>query len=318
MPGLNFHTGYGRMLADALASKSPSMGRVFFVATTSVVGWDEFSSMFPTGPEGNTRVFTTLKGLLSASVVRNNGDDTVFVLPNHTETIASAAAINLASVNGLKIIGLGEADERPLFTFTSATGADIEVDSNGVLIENCRFDLTGVDGLTGPFDVDSSGFTLRNCEVVTADADGQAVVAILTDANADKMLIEGCDFIGSQTAGTVSAIRIVGGDDSVIRNSRFIGNYRTSAGAIQVTTTAAGNLRILDNIILNRTASSTSAIDFVKNCTAIIVGNVFGIRSGTTPVSVSQGTITGVDGGYLLVGKNYYRAASDVAAGTLL
>ena len=318
MPGLNIHTSYGRMLADAIASRKPNTGRVYFVATTGVAGWDELSSMFPTGPEGNTRVFTTLKGLLDASVIRNNGDDVVYVAANHTETIRTAAAINFSSVNGLTVVGLGEADERPLFTWASATGADMEVDSNGVTIENCRFDMTGVDALTGPIDVDSTGFTLRNCEINHADGSGQAVVVIVTDANASGLTVEGCEFIGSKDAGTVSAIRIVGGNDHRIRNNHFNGAYRTHGGAIQVTTTAAGNVLIEGNTILNKTASSVSAVDFVKNCTAVIVGNVFGVRSGTTPITVSQDTQTGQDGGYLLVGRNYFRAATAPVAGTLL
>ena len=312
---LNFHTGYGRMIANAIASRRPNMGRVFFVATTGVTGWDEFSELFPTGPEGNTRVWTTLKGLLDADVIEDGGDDVVFVLPNHTESINSAGAIDTGTDSaGLTVIGLGEADERPLFTFGAATTADINIGSNGVTFDNLRFDLTGVDALAAPLDVNSTGFTLRNCEVITADADGQATLALLTDASAGSMTIDGCYFRGSQTAGTTTALRIVGGSNSVIKNNVFIGNYKSGAGAIEVTTTAAGNLLIENNKIFNNTASSVSAMTFTGGTTAIIVGNVLGIRSGTTPIYTNLGG----GAGYLVIGRNYYKAASTAAAGTLL
>ena len=311
---LNFHTGYGRMIANAIAARRPNMGKVYFVATTAVTGWEEFSELFPTGPEGNTRVFTTLKGLLTADVIEDGGDDVVFVLPNHTESINSAGAIDTGTDSaGLTIIGLGEADERALFTFGGATTADIDIGSNGVTFENLRFDLTGIDAVAAAFDVNSTGFTLRNCEVITADADGQATLALLTDANAGSMTIDGCYFRGSQTAGTTTAVRIVGGSNDVIKNSVFIGNYKSGAGAIEVTTTAAGNLLIENNKIFNNTASSVSAMAFTQGTTAIIVGNVFGIKSGTTPIY----TNLGVNPGNLVIGRNYFKATTTATAGTL-
>lgn len=316
----NINAGYGRLLAEAISTHRPYTGKMYFVATSSLAGWEEFSEMFPVGPEGNTRVWGTLKELLDADMIEDGGDDVIYVHPNHTETINAAAGIDTGTDSaGLTIIGLGSGDERPLFTFATATTADLDIGSNGVTIENIRFDLTGVDALAAPIDVNDSGFTIKNCEFIVADSTGQAVVAMLTDANANKMTVDGCDFIGSQTTGTKSAIRIVGGSDSKIINNRFIGNYKITAGAIEVTTTAAGNLRIEDNTILNTTAASTTAINFVRGTTSVLVGNVLGIKSGTTPIKVEEGVESvGACGGYLLVGKNYYNASSTVTAGTLI
>lgn len=310
----NINAGYGRLIAEAVAAHAPKSGKVYFVATTGVAGWEEFSEMFPTGPEGNTRVWTTLKGLLDADVIEDGGDDVVYVLPNHTEDINVAGAIDTGTDSaGLTVIGLGEADERPLFTFRGATTADINIGSNGVTFENLRFDLTGIDALAAPFDVNDTGFTLRNCDIEVADSTGQATLALLTDANAGGLTIDNCNFHGSENAGTTAAIRLVGGLEHVIKDSRFVGNYQLNVGAIQTTTTAVG-LTIKDNIIKNLTASSTAAIALGVDSEVEVVNNRLAVLSGSAPIRIDPGTHTG----YTLVGGNYYKATTTVAAGTLL
>lgn len=313
----NRNSGYGRMMANALASRYPNMGKLFFVSGSSLANWEELSEMFPPGPEGKDRVHTTLQGALDE--VEDGGNDLIIVAPNHTETITAAGGIAVGTTAaGVTILGLGETDERPLISYSTAAGADLDIGSNGVTFENIRFDFTGVDALTGPLDVNDSGCTFRKCEFITADSGGQAVVGIVTDANASGLVVEDCDFIGSEDAGTVSAIRLVGGDDHLIRRNNFNGAYKITAGAIEVTTTAAGNVRILDNNILNKTAVSTAALNFIKQTSSIVAGNIFGIKSGTTPIKISETDDSGASSGYVLVGRNYYNNASTVAAGTLL
>lgn len=308
---------YGRLIANSLASHRPHTGKQFFLLGSSHANWEELSEMFPVGPEGKTRVFTDLQSALNST--ETGGDDIIFIAPGYTENITAAADIDINNTH-VSIIGLGEGDQKPTFTFTTATTADLNVDAAGVSFENIRFDLTGIDALVAPLDINAASCTFRNCDFITADASGQCVNAILTDANADNMLIDGCDFIGSQLGGTTSAVRIVGGDDIIIKNSHFIGNYKVSAGAIEVTTTAAGNLRIENNTILNTTLASTVAVNFATGTTAIVVGNVLGIRSGSTPVRVNEDQVvgTGARGGYILVGRNYFRADTEPVAGTLL
>jgi hypothetical protein len=311
------NAGYGKLMAHALASRYPNMGKLFFVSASSLANWEELSEMFPPGPEGKDRVHTTLQGALDE--VEDGGNDLILVAPNHTETITAAGGIAVGTTAaGVTILGLGEADERPLISYTTAVGADLDIGSNGVTFENIRFDFTGVDALTGPIDVNDSGCTFRKCEFITADSGGQAVVGIVTDAAADNLIVEDCDFIGSANAGTVSAIRIVGGDRAIIRRNHFLGNYKLSVGAIEVTTTLAGNLTIEDNTILNNTASSTAAMNFIKGCNVVIRRNVLGIKSGSAPIKTQEGQETGTDAAYLLVGGNYYNNATTVVAGTLL
>ena len=303
------------MIAESLASRRPHTGKVFFVAGTANANWEELTEMFPPGPEGKTRVYSTLQGALDDTSA--NADDVIFVAPNFTLTITAADGLRVAN-EGVTIIGLGDANERPLISFSTAAGADFEIDGANLTVENFRFDLTGIDALTGPIDVNAAGCTFRKCEFLFADADGQAAVVIVTDANASYFTVDDCVFQGGNFAGANTAIRIVGGNYITIKNSYIDGLFQGSTGGISVTTTAAGFVSIENNIIRNKTAASTAAMDFIQNSTAVVVGNVLGILSGTTPVRVQARADGGVGNGSVLTGRNYYRNTTAIAAGTLL
>ncbi len=306
------------MITEALAARKPKGGNYFFVSASTDPLWERFTEMFASGSVGKTRVFTSLAACLDAGLFTDGGDDIVFVAPGHSENVAAAAGLNTGTTAaGLTILGLGEGDERPIFNFITAAGADFDIGSNGVTLENLRFDLTGVDGLTGPIDINDSGCTIRNCHFITADADGQAVVAIVTDANADDLLIEGNTFFGTEVAGTVSAIRLVGGDNLVIRKNDFIGSYRIVTGAIEATTTAPGLVIITENNIQNRTLLCTRAMNFVAGTRALITKNMLGIQLNTSPISVSQ-TLTATGVGFIQVAGNYYKSGTTISAAVLL
>ena len=236
----NLNHGWGQLVAQAVKRQSKT-GKVLIVAASTLANWEELNEIFP--PSDKVRVVTTLQAAID--LAGDGEDDLILVAPNHTETVTAAAGLDTGTdTAGLSIVGLGEADERPLISFTTATSADFDIGSNGVTFENLRFDLTGFDALVAPIDVNASGCTFRKCEFITADADGQATLGILTDANADYLTIDSCEFVGSNHAGTTTAVRIVGSDNVTIKNSYFDGAYTTSVGAIQSLTTAPNWLRV--------------------------------------------------------------------------
>jgi hypothetical protein len=116
------------------------------------------------------------------------------------------------------------------------------------------------------------------------------------------------EFIGTTDAGTAAAVRVVGGNEHVIKGNRFYGAYTTSLGAIDNATTACLRVTIADNVIENATASSTKAMVFQSGSTGSITGNRMQILSGSAP-------ITGAAMSW--VGANYY-AATIATAGTLI
>lgn len=242
------------------------------------------------------RPFATLNYAVSRCTT--GAGDTVIAAPGHTETIVAAGglAINKA---GVTLLGLGEWGNRPLLTFTTATTASVLVSSIGCLINNFRINLNGVDALANPFNIQAADFALANCRVNCADATNQAVLAILTNASADRLRIVNNRFMGTADAGMTAVIRLVGGDGHSISDNQFIGAYTSSVGAIQGLTTACTGAFIERNLINNLTASSTKAMVFVTGSTGMIANNRMQILSGTAPITGDAMS---------WVGGNYYSA----------
>lgn len=280
-------------------------GAVFFVANTTSTYLADLMASFPSDKGGVSRVFTSLTAA-SAMCVAGRGD-VILVLPGETETVTAAGGIQL-SADGVTIVGMGNGQDRPTFTFSTATTADMNVDAANITIENCIFDLTGVDALAAPIDVNAANFTMRNCEVITANVTNQAVLGILTDVNGTGMTLLNNQFLGTPTAGTAAAVRIVGGANHIVRGNLFIGSYTTTLGAIDNATTAITNSMFENNFISNTTASSTVAMNFQSASTGMISNNRMQILSGTAPI---------VGPAMSWVGENYY-AATIATAGTLI
>ena len=164
--------------------------------------------------------------------------DLIIVMPLHVETVTAAGGLDL-DVAGITIIGLGEGDDRAVVNFTTAVGADMDVDAASIKVINLVF-KGGIDALTGPIDVNSAYFTMIDCE--TRDVTGQATDFIVTDANADDMKLIRWTHKGATAAGADTAITIVGGDNIIIEDANIDGNF--AVGCIENVTTAAVNIKI--------------------------------------------------------------------------
>lgn len=206
--------------------------------------------------------------------VRANRGDIIVALEGHTETIIAAAGLTF-DVAGVTLVGLGRGASRATINYTTAVGADMNIDAASIHIENILF-TGGIDALTGPIDVNASDFTMLNCE--WRDVTGQVTDCIVTDANADRMLIDGFRYVGSLTAvsaasGTDSAIVLVGCDNPVIRNSTIMGAFNVAC--IECRTTAvvfleAYRLRLIN---LDNRAVGTAGVgieDVITGSTGLV------------------------------------------------
>lgn len=301
--------GWGRLIAESLRSR-PRVGKILIVAAATNINWEELNEIFP--PSDKIRVLTTLPLALTEATASQ--DDVIYIAPYHTENITGAAGIAMSKA-GVSVIGLGQGTSRPTFTWTTAVGASWDVSAADCLIENCLFDLTGFDAVTAGFNITAANCHFQRNEVITADATNQAVLGLLTNASGSGLLVEDCIFRGTVDAGTTAAIRIVGGSNITIRRNHMVGAYSLAIGAIDNLTTLTANLLIEGNSIRNLTTLSANAIRLnVDGASATIVNNRLGVLTGTTPVLATAL----VAGPGLLLGGNYYRGASSVAAGTLL
>lgn len=286
----NNNHGWGRMIAESLRSR-PRVGKVLIVAGSGNVNWEELNEIFP--PTDKVRVLTTLSLALTEATASQ--DDAIFIAPYHTEDITAAAGIAMSKA-GVSVIGLGSGTSRPTFTWTTAVGASWDVSAADCLIENCLFDLTGVDAVTAGFNITAANCHIKNCEFETADSAGQCVLGILTNASANGFKLENNYFKGSKHAGTSAAVRIVGGNDHKIIGNTFIGAYTTTIGAVENLTTAVDRTLFKDNFIWNTTALSTKATVWQATSTVIFTGqNNFQIYSGDSPITAAIGSYVGLN-----------------------
>lgn len=280
-------------------------GKVFIVGKSALAYRDSYNDIFGVDPDGKARFFSTIDAAVGACTAGAN--DTILVLPGHTEAVTAAGGLAL-DVAGVTVKGLGVGANRPTITLSTSTAATIAVSAANVTMDNVIVDLTGIDAIVSGIAVTATDFTLSNSLVITASASAQATLGILTTAAASRMRLLGNEFLGTTDAGTAAAVRIVGGNEHVIKGNRFYGAYTTSLGAIDNVTTACLRVTIADNVIENATASSTKAMVFVAASTGSIYNNKMQILSGTAP-------ITGAAMSW--VGANYY-AATIATAGTLI
>ncbi len=221
-------------------------GNVFFVDNGHSLASDNTSS------GGHAVPFSSMD-YANGRCTANNGD-IVFVMPGHTETVTAAAGLDLDTA-GVTWIGVGQGSARPTVNFTTDTGADMDVDAANITMYNFLF-TGGVDALTGPIDVNAADFKMIHCE--TRDVTGQATDFIVTDANADRLLLDGWVHRGAAADGADSAINMIGGDDITIRNFDIYGNFDN--GAIESITTANVRISIHDGSIWTEGAEDLAVV----------------------------------------------------------
>lgn len=275
----------------------PTTGNIWFVDSGAASGGNGKS------PAG---AVTTLDAAVNLATADNG--DIIYVLENHAETITGASGVDV-DIAGLTIIGLGRGRNRPTFTFTTANAASFDVAAADNWIENLAF-VNGKDGQTAMVNVSAADVTIKGCEFQHGDACTQAALAILTTAAANRLRVEDCHFHGTSDAGTAAAIRIVGGDSLVIKGNYMIGAYAATGGVNNITT-AATNILIDGNVILNQTADGNNkAIVLDASTTGVLLNNRMAVIDSTCPAPVTAA------GAY--VSGNYHTGAAGVTASTLM
>jgi len=291
-------------ISKTLPGLAPS-AKVFFVLNTSNSWFADFSNEFPVDSFGVVRVFSTIKTAL-ASCVANRGD-VVLVMPGHSESITNTTDLNV-NIAGVRVIGVGNGNNRPVITVNTATTALITMSAANTSLENLIIDGTGFDAIAKVISVTAAGVSILGNKFILAGASAQATLGILTTAAANDLTIKDNLFYGTSDAGTTAAIELVGGSNILIENNNLIGAYSSGVGGITNITTDCVDLIVKGNTINNLTASNTKAMAFTSGSTGIIANNRMQILSGTAP-------ITGAAMSW--VGGNYY-AATIATAGTLI
>lgn len=229
------------------------VGEIFWVATVGTQSYDQLIDKV-----SSAKLFTTWNEANTNAVAARG--DIIFLAPNHAETVAAAAAINL-NKTGVRSIGLGVGAAKPTFTF-SATASTITMTAANNSIENIII-VPSIDSVVSPIVVSAADCTV-DVEVQDASDTVECVNAILTTAGADRLDID-LKYIGNIAGNAcVNAVRLVGVDTARI-NVDFYGVASTSI--VEFHTTACHNIVVTGKFYNDGTSLTKNVIDTVTGST---------------------------------------------------
>jgi len=233
--------------------------------------------------EGDGSSWTNARNLLQDAVDASSADggdnrgDVIKVAQAHSESVATAAVINI-DVAGITIEGAGSGEDQPEFSL-SANLSTFQVSAADVTLYNLRFLSTKTSGgVAQGIDVtaDGDGFRMIGCEIRETSVDTEFVKALNLTADADECVIIGNRFVGpfasEGTGGDAVAITLEGGSDqTIIAYNYFNGDW--SDYVIKGTGAQSLNLLIQGNIIHNYDTGAGKTMGFEATTTGDIVGN---------------------------------------------
>lgn len=229
----------------------PLAGTYWFVDSTR--GSDGFDGSF-------NSPFATLA--YAVSRVTASQGQVIVLEASHAETVVAAGGITIDKAN-LTIVGLGNGNGRPTFTFGTSVSASILITAAGVKFTNF-VGISGIDQLTQPIDIRAAGCTI-GMEWQDSASNVEAVRAILTSAAADRLNIN-LKYIG-QTGGShcVNAVRLVGSDNAIL-NLDCYGKFSTAI--VEFATTACTNVEVSGYVYNSGTTNgSKNVVDTVTGST---------------------------------------------------
>jgi hypothetical protein len=220
--------------------------------------------------------------------------DTIFVMPGHTETLASAtgAAVLTLDVTGLQVIGLGGRSRKPALLIDGHANNYVSVTGADTVLKNLVF-KGGHSNIAAGVTVAAAGVEFGGCEFLQNTTDENFLFSIKTTAAADELLVEDCRFVSIDTS-VDAAIHLVGACNNVrIRRNYLNGAYVTAA--IEAITNACLDILIEDNVIRNIAEGNdlAGAIDLVASSTGMITGNRIYLADNTDILTCIDGANCG-------------------------
>lgn len=284
-----FMQGVANKLGELGSALGLSKGVVWFVSgVTGENGVDDTAH----GKRRDLPFATLVYALTKASA-----GDTIIVGEGHTEAIVAAGTVTMSTAR-VTVKGEGYGSSRPVFTWTTLTTATWLVTAAGCRVTNCVFDMS-LTALVSGFVVSAAGFKFDGNTVLNGTAGGSnvgVINCILTTAAADFMEVSDNYFYGPATTpgGTVDGgtgcVNIVGGTGiRILRNYMQQWCHATTSGLINNLTTLTNLYQIHDNVLINNTVSAAKAVMMVSTSKGMTSRNLFGIGTGTAPITSAAG-----------------------------
>lgn len=235
----------------------PTGGKVAYVHSSGGAGLSEL-------PSG---VFDVIYKDINTAMgtLRDNRGDTIIALPGHVDTVATATALSNLKA-GVTVLGYGNGDERPTFSWTAAA-SQWAISKANVMFANCRLDFAGTAAttVTLAIDVTAARFILQGCEVILAKAGGaqRAAIGVRYSAGSDRSEVNGNRLRGAADGAFTDGFLV----NAAIDEFRFTGNVGSAgpagANGIVRAAAAATNILVDGNQLMNTLAGASSTAVFV-------------------------------------------------------
>lgn len=256
-----------------------------------------------------------------------NQGDTIYLLPGHAQTLASAVTVDKA---GVKIIGIGEGIDAPEITVNFA-GDGISITADDVVLENVYFN-EATAAATANINIGAARAKIRRCHF---DLGANDLDNITVPAAGAGSIIEGNTFRITAN-GPDSAVTIEASCDNLaILDNYFDGGSTTNVwddAAIDLGSTTPTNVRIEGNTFAYGTAVvSTGNTPRVQGNNSYLRGarpvagaqvdlyasaSVSGTKSGTKedPTTLTDAVNLAAAGDHILLYKGTYTVTASLAA----
>ena len=307
----NQNAGYGRGVLDSAGNPNIS-GKSFVVGKAALANRAMVTQIFGPDADGTVRYFATVDAAISACTA--GAGDTIYVLPGHTETVTATSIAH--DVAGVRVVGLGQGEFRPTFTFSTAA-ATITVSAANGAWENCRFIANFADVASAFTLTTAVGFTVKGNDFLDTSSILDFLVCVTTSATnnqSDSLSFVG-NYVYSLSPTTGAVVSILANELRLNVSDNIVDKAATNnAGQlITLSTKIVGGVRILRNILtVTGAAGTTVGILFTGSGTSssgICAYNLVNSLDTTTALLATTGTKISFQ-------ENYVSGAVD-ASGTL-
>lgn len=301
LPGV---TSYGIPLFGQGSVYDMPSGRVWFVCNRT-------GATITSAPAGTSRdaPFASLADAVAnvATTLPTTGD-VIYVLAGHAENVtgsnlfsgsATLSATAAVFPAGLRIIGEGDGNQRPTFTFTAAASS-LAFAAAGVSFENCVLlgPQTGTTTVAAMFTVTAANCAVLNCNFNMATSATALVTTGISLSSAANEFVASGNLVWGLTGTPTSWLSNTGTTGpnrvQVSNNNVQLLLTATTSGCVDFSAASvAGPLNILvtNNSFINQTAASTVAMKFSANATGMVAYNSLGTTNASATACMGTTTL---------------------------
>ena len=267
----------GGMFAVKDISECP--GSVFYVGSAVTSATDDAGyGRNPGAP------FATLDYAISLCTA--SACDVIYVLPGHTETVATAAALDF-DVAGIKVVGLGWGDLRPKVSLT-ANLSTAEFNADDMWIENIIFEGAFATGVAVGLDIKTGCDDLyfKNCVIRAGAVTTELLKGVSIEATNNRITFDGCTFFEFATGDATAAIHTEGAFTNLrIINCEFRGDWSVAVLDMDAAAVTAEGLYVANTKCFNLDASAGLFCTLDDTTVAVFIGvDYTGGKSNTPPI----------------------------------